>query len=205
MTQLNSRQIGTSAVNSETIADNTITLADLHADLKKWIEDLSMFPLINIARGEVAGSASMNGVGEGSYATAVTGADVWGGPTSTQPIPPSNGIQMRLVSSNAQDSSAGTGVRKVRMYYIDASGNMQNELVTMNGTTPVNTTATNIRFIQCMQGAEWGSGGTAAGNIDARDTGGTVVYKRIKASGNRCLDTARMVPAGKRLIVVRIS
>jgi hypothetical protein len=57
-------------------------------------------------------------------------------------IPMTTARTMSIVSDNANDTSAGTGARTLLVAGIDASGEAQTEIVTMNGTTPVVTTST---------------------------------------------------------------
>lgn len=76
------------------------------------------------------------------------------------------GAQRSVDSLSADDTSGGTGARKVKIIYYD--GNMDGpfvEEVTLNGTTGVNTVATNIGFVDRMEISEVGSGGGNAGNV----------------------------------------
>ena len=74
--------------------------------------------------------------------------------------------QRSLISSSANDSSAGTGARQVRITYLDQTGaGPFTETVTLNGTTAVNTVNTNICFIERMDVVSVGSGGFNAGTI----------------------------------------
>jgi hypothetical protein len=109
---------------------------------------------------------------------------------------------MTVVSSSAADASAGTGVRQIDIHYVDADGNEQSETVTMNGTTSVNTVATDMRWVQCDHARAAGSGGVAAGDITISNGGTT--YAVIKAGNTRCSSSARMVPSGKKLLVKEI-
>ena len=158
--------------------------------------DLDENYLINVSRGYVIGAEPFSGYGKRVTAGAETNV-LW--PNGAWVNPPSAGVQMAIVSASASDSAAGTGIRSVEIHYIDANLAEQAETVTMNGTTPVNTVATNIRFIQCMHMASYGSGKAAAGNITATNGGNT--YSHISAGGVRCESSMRMVPAGKRLMV----
>jgi len=97
-----------------------------------------------------------------------------GGGTSGQEYPvrqtpyvePTAEAQRSLVSSSAADSAAGTGARQVEITYVNGAMTGQfTETVTLNGLTPVNTVATNIRFIQKMKVVSVGSGGQNAGTI----------------------------------------
>ena len=142
--------------------------------------------------------------------TTVTGEDIWRGndltpaPTSTTSIPmPSDvGEQMQIVSEDAGDTSAGTGVRTVKILYLDATGEQQVTVAMMNGTTPVDLTPSDVRFVQDMYSLTVGSNGVAEGHIkihNKADDG--LVYNMIAEGGNKSLVPNRMVPLGKNLIL----
>lgn len=80
--------------------------------------------------------------------------------------------QRSIVSSSANDSSAGTGARQVTIYYLDSTGAgpslaqpFYEETITLNGTTAVNTVNSNICFIEKIVVTQVGSGGFNAGTI----------------------------------------
>lgn len=134
--------------------------------------------------------------------TTITGEDIWPGTATTLPIPPDVGEQMSVVSTNAQDGVGGTGVRSVMVHYIDANGVDLDTIVTMNGVTPVPTIPTNIRFVQEMHSVTTGTGLLSAGTISIATTGTPAnIYTQIQPGTNQSLNTARMVPAGKTLII----
>jgi hypothetical protein len=87
--------------------------------------------------------------------------------------------QRSIVSSSANDAAAGTGTRQVTITYLDASGNgPYTETVTLNGTTAVNTTNTNICYIEKMDSTSVGSNGSNVGIISLKSTtagGGTTI------------------------------
>lgn len=156
-------------------------------------------PIVNYNRdvslGNVANEFGFEGFGYKTTATPAT-VDVWDGPTATIPFPPDEGIQMQVVSSSAEDSAAGTGIRSLYIIYLDADGNTQAELITMNGATPVLTTATDIRFLQFTYTATAGSVGEAVGTISIQSVGGVTTYGVIIPGQNRSISSARMIPAG---------
>jgi len=81
-------------------------------------------------------------------------------------VEPTAQAQRSLVSSSAADAAAGTGARQVEITYVNNAMTGQfTETVTLNGVTPVNTVATDIRFIQKMKVMSVGSGGQNAGTI----------------------------------------
>lgn len=76
------------------------------------------------------------------------------------------GAQRSVSSSNANDTSAGTGARTILLtYYTSAGVGPLTETVTLNGTTAVNTVATDICFIESMRVLTAGSVGTNVGVI----------------------------------------
>lgn len=152
-----------------------------------------------IARGLIPGHVKLRTFGQRTGLSIVaTGDDIWEGTATTIPIPAAAGEQMTIVSTSVNDTAAGTGIQSVDVMYLDASGNVQIEVVALSGTTPVNTVATNIRFINAFHAETNGTGGMADGTISIYRTGdATRVYSVITPGGSRALTCAMMVPAGK--------
>jgi hypothetical protein len=125
-----------------------------------------------------------------------TPVDMWRGPTAIY-VFPTVAQQMHVVSSSANDSAAGTGVRQIHLQYLDANYDPQLEVVTLNGTTPVATVATNILRINIVHSITVGSGGASAGNISVTNTAGTVTYAFMAAGDNIAKQAIYTVPAGK--------
>jgi hypothetical protein len=148
---------------------------------------------LQIARGLVPGAAPFGAFGERSATAGDSNRVIW--PNGVYSIPDSAGVQMSLVSDDTADDDGDTGINSVHVHYLDANLDPQVEAVTLNGTTPVTTAATDIRFIQCMHGHTYGSGKAAAGTITASNGGTT--YAQITAGGVRCEASTRMVPRGK--------
>jgi len=120
------------------------------------------------------------------------------------PTPSASGEQMTFVSDSAADSSINTGVRTARIEYLDDTGAEQTEDIVLTGTTPTNTTATNIRFVNDFYALTTGSNGVAEGNIAIYKQGGSIandLYQMIALGGNKSLVPHRMVPLGKTLLL----
>jgi hypothetical protein len=110
-----------------------------------------------------------------------------GSPTAGTLIPvrattytePSAAAQRSFASDDSNDTAAGTGARTVEFIYFDGSGNgPYTGEVTLDGTNPVDTTETDIRFIEKMRVKTVGSTGTNEGTISmysATAGGGTVI------------------------------
>ena len=116
--------------------------------------------------------------------------------------------QRSIVSSSANDSSAGTGIRTVKIIYFTATGTGPfEETVTLNGTTAVNTVSSTICYIDKMIAVTVGSGGVAAGNITVRSTagGGGVAIKQISTGDLQSFDAVHYVATGQTLYITGLS
>lgn len=155
---------------------------------------------VEIARGRMEGAQPVAVTGTITTSGAVTEIMVWPGSTVKDPsVAPAGGVQMTLVSTSAQDSAAGTGIRTLRFNYLDADLNPQSEIVALNGTTPVLTVATNVRWVGDLTGLTFGSEKHAVGNITVTNSG--TRYKLLDLEARATRSTAFRVPAGKRLII----
>lgn len=121
--------------------------------------------------------------------------DLWEGPTCVY-VFPATAQQMALTSGSANDAAAGTGCQQVMVHYLDNLYAVQQETVTLNGVTPVNTVATNILRINSMHCIRMGSGGTTVGPISLKNTAGTVTYSYISAGFDTARQAIYTVPAG---------
>jgi len=162
-----------------------------------------------VQKGGVPGTKIMQGFGEIESANVVAqGVDIWRyealSPIGADRVPmiQDAGELISVVSeSQADNGTSVTGVTEIEIHYIDPAGNEQETLVTLNGTTPVNTTIL-MRHIQYVHTTAVGSNGVAEGNIHIYKTGdntATGIYNCIIEGGNMSLTTNRMIPLGKTL------
>ncbi len=147
-----------------------------------------------------AASAAQNGFANGEIILASTTPTAIRSTTYTEP---SAGAQRSMASSSASDTSAGTGARTVRItYYTLSAGTIAGpftETVTLNGTSNVNTVATNICYIEKLEVLTVGSGGVNAGTISlfgATGGGGGTVWT-IAIGANKTFGCHHYVPSGK--------
>lgn len=117
---------------------------------------------------------------------------------------PTVAMQMEVVSSSANDAAAGTGARTVKIYYLDSSFVEKTEIVTLNGVTPVATTATDIYRINYFRVQTTGTGLANAGDIDIRHLSDTPIYSRIATGINRAFNCVYTVPADKCLYIYNL-
>ncbi len=132
--------------------------------------------------------------------------DLW--PVGGTYVFPTAGMQMELVSNDVQDSGAGgitpagTGVRSVKITYLDDAWVEKTETVVLDGQTPVTTVATDIYRIQKMATVTTGTSKKAVGNIDIRHLGNTPIYGRIPVGENHLHQAICTVPLGKKMFIV---
>ena len=116
--------------------------------------------------------------------------------------------QRSFASSSANDSSAGTGARQITVTYLDASFAVHQEVVTLNGITPVNTVGVNIAFYESFQVTQVGSGGVNAGTISSYTAvgGGGTVWATLPVDGSNQTNWCHhYVPAGVTCYVRSLS
>lgn len=108
------------------------------------------------------------------------------------------GVQARVLSTSANDSTIGTGIQKVRIRYFDTNWTLNDEIVTMNGTTAVNTVATNIIRIESFEAFQIGTPlGGSAGIIKLQNLAGNQLFAQIDVGGNQFLRAQHTVSPGK--------
>lgn len=116
--------------------------------------------------------------------------------------------QRSIASASANDSAAGTGARTIQIVYLDATGaGPFTEILTLNGTTGVNTVATNICFIEQIDVLTVGSTGSNVGIITlytAINKGGSAIGT-ISATNNQTFWAHHYVATGKTCNVTGIS
>lgn len=141
----------------------------------------------DIARGNVPGSTPFAAFGE----KIVTGSGtsiLWStGMPDTLTVPDS--IQLTVVSTSASDTGS-IGIR-----YLDGNLLERTETLTLNGTTPVTTVATDVRAINNV----YSKAGPVVGNVTL--TNGGAIYARIVAGRLEHTSSLQRIPANKRLMI----
>jgi hypothetical protein len=114
---------------------------------------------------------------------------------------PTTATTASIVSSDANDTSAGTGARTVRISGLDADFLEVSEVLTLNGATPVVGSQLFFRVILVVV-LTAGSGGENAGEVDV--TVDSSVVATINASENQTHIGAYTVPANNTLVLLSI-
>ena len=120
---------------------------------------------------------------------------------------PSAAMQMSVKSTdNTNDNAGGTGVLKVKIYYLDTDYAEAVEEVTLSGTTWVDTTAINILRINSFRASDTGTGKAAAGTITIADKATrAIVYAQISAGYTVSRQAIYTVPAAKVLYITSVT
>jgi len=120
----------------------------------------------------------------------------WGG---TYVPPAAGGIAIHVSSTSANDTAAGTGVQTVHVHYLDSLYAEHELVVTLNGTTDVAPTPTDVLRINYFHTQTAGSLGAADGTISvtsgATRTG--TIYAQITPGLNLSRHGFFTIPAGK--------
>ena len=152
---------------------------------------------LQVSRGQITGHRAVTVFG---YNPDVDTARVTVWPhTGIIPLPAA-ALQLKVSSSSADDTAAGTGARTVYVAGLDANHNEIEEIVTLNGQTAVLTTQSFLHINNAYV-ATAGSGLSAAGDIyfgDGVVTAGVpaTVYDLIKFDYNQRITASYTVPAG---------
>lgn len=154
--------------------------------------------LHEIARGNVRDSYPFSAYGRVTTTGNESGVLVRSQDGTVLDVPQS--VQMTVVSTSTNDIDEGSGARSIVIEYLNGSLDYSYEVVIMNGTTPVNTIATDIRWVQAIHVATFGSGTRAAGTITVSNDG--IVYGQINQNARTSVSSFRRVPRGKTFYIM---
>ena len=112
-------------------------------------------------------------------------------------VAPTTGRIHDIVSTDANDTGAGTGAQTVDIFGLDTNYDEQNETVTLNGITNVPTVGTYQRIFRMIVRTA-GSGGSNVGTITATAQVDATVTAQINPANNQTLMAIYTIPNGKR-------
>jgi len=102
---------------------------------------------------------------------------------------------LELLSSDANDTAAGTGAQKVIVYGLDGDWNLVQEEVTLNGVSAVATTNTFLRVYR-LKVTDVGSGNINAGDITCQVSPGGAILATCPAGEGSSFLSLFTIPAG---------
>ena len=146
---------------------------------------------IEVAKGNVQGHKVVTVSGRDLSVGSIE-KDLWVG--STNFIWPTSAESWEIVSDNTNDSFGGTGANAILLTVLDSDYNEQEELVILNGTTPVTLVGSYIR-LQSMLVVSAGSSESNEGQIELRVTSGGNPRGYILPNVGESQDSFFTVPA----------
>jgi len=159
-----------------------------------------------VAKGDFTGYSNVSKfgynptVGSGNYES------IWEGSNAYPWM--STDDQLEVLSSDTDDTSAGTGARTVELQGLDSSWNVLTETVTMNGTSAVTTTGSFLRIFRARV-VTAGSSGRNEGTITIRDqdtsTTRALITNGATDGNGQTLMAVYTIPAGKTGYVININ
>jgi hypothetical protein len=159
------------------------------------------------ARGLITGASTVNKFGEAPDGIQTTASDIWtrcnSTPTQQIWLAPTAARIHAITSSSANDTSAGTGARTIRVYGLQTWSSAEtSEDVTMNGTSNVNTASSYV-IIHRMKVLTCGSAGPNVGTITATAATDATVTAVIGAGDGQTEMAIYGVPSGYSFYMTR--
>jgi len=153
---------------------------------------------LRVRRGEIPGLSILTKFGRNPEIDIDDGfEDVWNGGGTYTGFNATAAETVEVFSASADDTSAGTGARTLRLIGLDASFNEQTEDAILNGLTPVDTVNQYLRIDRAIV-LTAGSGATNAGELIIRQKTTTAnVFCQLPTGINQTLICCYTVPAGK--------
>lgn len=156
--------------------------------------------LINIGFGLVPGLTRVTALGNNpDVDTGTIPEDVWSGGGLYPWMTASTALE--IVSTNANDTAAGTGARTVLVQGLDINYIEVSQTITLNGVTPVALPQNLFRINNALI-ASAGSGETNTGIINIQDAGAGTIRAIIPAGYGITKQSIYTVPAGYTLQIL---
>lgn len=169
--------------------------------------------------GLVQGVTAVNKVGDSSdvdtaevpaFLSSVTGLETLNAIDHTKVYTIQSPVSLELVSDSAADSSAGAGLRRVIIQYLDSAYVSKTIILATNGLTPValpeSVMAINNFVRDTSAGASGTFGAANSGNISIRATGGAGrTYCYMRAGEGIMRSSHLTVPAGSTFLLMDVT
>ena len=157
---------------------------------------VNSFPyLYSIAEKVIDGHDALLKFGTRTSVSANTPSSIWEGNTDLYAYM-TTAQQLKVVSSSASDTLAGTGARTLFLQGVDGSHNEITETINMAGLTTVTTVNSYFRIYRAFV-VTCGTAVTNVGKITIRNNAATVEQAVINAGDGQTLMTLWTVPIGK--------
>ena len=190
--------------NVDVTVTNAVSSTVINTSYGGGLFTVSQDYLFSISEGDITGHTQYEKAGYSNAGT-TTETTVW--PVATSYVFPVSAQAMQCVSSSTQDSATGTGIKTIRIFYLDGTGTEKTTDVALSGTSAVTTSATDIFRINDVRAVNFGTGTTtwrAVGNVDVRSLFTAPTYARIAVGYNRGKSAVYTIPNGKTVYITSI-
>lgn len=154
--------------------------------------------LLEVAKGNVVGHSLVHKFGRNPDIDTASGFEaIWNEGGDYSGFNATSAETVEIFSSDANDTSAGTGARTIEVFGLNSSYVLQQETVTLNGVTAVDTTNTYIRLHRGIIRSA-GSVGSNVGDVTIRQkTTPANVFASVPIGYAQTMVAAYTIPAGK--------
>jgi hypothetical protein len=200
-----------SSGNLQTVNDTIVTNSAAKAPKSTLIagsNGISQLPVLTDDQGRIITTALTGFGADFAFGDVTLAAIALAAVRRTAYIEQTTNAQRSIASASALDTAAGTGARTVEIIYYTATFTGPfTETVTLNGTTYVNTAATDICYIEDIRVRTVGSTGSNAGilTLKAATAGGGATIGTISATNNQTFWAHHYVKTGVTCSVTGIS
>ena len=167
------------------------------------IETVSQPYAYGIAEGEILNHSALLKFGTKTTVAANTQSLIWEGPTA-QYVYLTSAQQLKVSSTSANDTVAGTGARTLTILGLDTNYDEISETINLNGVGVVTTTLSFIRVFRSYVDT-FGTYLFNEGIISIKNNAGTVTQALINANDSQTLIALWTVPRGKSLFITNFS
>jgi len=183
----NTQDIGSILFNTTSTGGSTTTLEDSGVDFTAGATPVAVFDCVILDKG---GAVPEWGYVTGVAATTLTiaGGFSEGG----------TGASRDYIVIN---KTAYTGAHAIKISYLTTAFAVKEEIVVLNGTTPVNTVNNDFYRINEVVLISAGTLSGSLGNVSVRDASGAPIYAYITAGYTRARQLVYTVPAGLTLYI----
>ena len=112
---------------------------------------------------------------------------------------------MILQSNSTSDKTGSTGIRTIKIGYLDQDYASKTEIMSLNGTTPVRTVATDIFRVNSIRAVTVGTGGYSAGIISLSGSTNSNIYRSLDVGETRGRSLIHTVPFGYTLFITGVN
>jgi len=154
---------------------------------------------IDIAEGKRRGYAIVNKFGRNQDIDTGSEEDVWEGGGVYPGFPTGSGELITASSSSANDTSAGSGARTIKIFGLDDNGLEQNETITLNGASLVDSvnSYTRVNRIVVLTSGSSNSAFNDGIITIAHKTTTANIFGKVPIGANQSQIACYTIPAGK--------